>query len=310
MSDDREISENKKMRKRFKQNTIIISSDEEGFENVFQEKHIWYSSSDRGLEINSQRISQLKYIAIYVKGKKRILSIAEIKHIYEKKEGVGYEISFHKVRKLDLKHSPVQGREYCDLKNLISLNQLNSINIENGLNNIPEKKDSNLDTKNFTKTTLELIDTYEKKYKKLVEENFHPKLKTYFFWGTKNNLTRSRGFDDRKGELGELLSNLYSQFRPNEEFITKLRFINKDKDFTTYKEVDLKYNSMSRGDRRFRISNAKNIMNPFELFILIFDKDNFVYLIKLNDLEKSLNNKKSMTSDLKYRNEILTKSGA
>lgn len=145
------------MRKRFKQNTIIVSSDEEGFSNVFLQEQVWYSSSDRGLEINSQRISQLKYIAIYVKGTKRILSIAEIKDIYEKKESIGNEISFHNVRKLDLKHSPVQGREYANLKDLISDNEFKQIKIEKEISQILNKSNK-LNISNDFK-----INSFEKK---------------------------------------------------------------------------------------------------------------------------------------------------
>ena len=143
------------MRKRYKQNTIIVSSDEEGFKNVFLKKNIWYSKSGKGLEINEQRISQLSYIGIYVSGTRGIQSIAEIKDISKKKDGFGYEVSFYNLRLLNIKHTPVQGREYINLRNLISEHELKSIDIQKASDTDNTKKELKLDQDNKNTNNFE-----------------------------------------------------------------------------------------------------------------------------------------------------------
>ena len=136
------------MRKRYKQNTIIVSSDSDGFKNTFIKKNKWYSTSGKGLEINEQRISQLSYIGIYVSGTRGIQSIAEIKDISKKKDGLGYEVSFYNLRLLNIKHTPVQGREYINLRNLISEHELKSIDIQKATNTENTKKELKSDQDN------------------------------------------------------------------------------------------------------------------------------------------------------------------
>ena len=63
------------------------------------------------------KISQLSYIGIYVSG--MTFNQLQVKDI-SKKDGFGYEISFYNLKLLDIKHTPVQGREYINLRNLIS----------------------------------------------------------------------------------------------------------------------------------------------------------------------------------------------